>query len=256
MNYRNAYEQIISARVAEPAVGVVERHHIVPRCLGGSDSKENIVKLTPKEHFVCHHLLARIYGGSLWAAYFLMSHPNANSARGVLITARQYQSARAKFIAYMSTLKGDKNGHYGKKHSEEARQKISKTKHKYSYKNHPRAINENLEWEHKDGDVFFGSHFSLSELTKIDYAGLRRVANGKLFSYKGWMCISAKRENLRSGLNANTADKKEYKWISPDGQEFIGTRYFARKELGLDQGGVSNLVRGTIKKHKGWSVCH
>lgn len=34
-----------------------ETHHIIPRCLGGNNSKSNLVKLTAKEHFVCHRLL-------------------------------------------------------------------------------------------------------------------------------------------------------------------------------------------------------
>ena len=35
----------------------VEKHHIIPRCIGGSDHKENLVSLTAREHFVCHLLL-------------------------------------------------------------------------------------------------------------------------------------------------------------------------------------------------------
>jgi len=34
-----------------------ERHHIIPRSLGGSDKNENIILLTPEEHYECHGLL-------------------------------------------------------------------------------------------------------------------------------------------------------------------------------------------------------
>lgn len=36
-----------------------ERHHIVPRAQGGSDSEENLIDLTAKEHFIAHKLLAK-----------------------------------------------------------------------------------------------------------------------------------------------------------------------------------------------------
>lgn len=38
-----------------------ESHHIVPRCMGGSDNKENLVDLTPEEHYLAHQLLVKIY---------------------------------------------------------------------------------------------------------------------------------------------------------------------------------------------------
>ena len=37
-----------------------ETHHIIPRCLGGGDDKENLIKLTAKEHFICHILLTKM----------------------------------------------------------------------------------------------------------------------------------------------------------------------------------------------------
>lgn len=63
MNYQKIYDQIISRaqnRVLE--IGVYfEKHHKIPRCMGGDDSPENLVKLTAREHFICHWLLIRIY---------------------------------------------------------------------------------------------------------------------------------------------------------------------------------------------------
>lgn len=41
----------------------VEKHHINPRCLGGNNTKENLVFLTYKEHFICHLLLTKCYDG-------------------------------------------------------------------------------------------------------------------------------------------------------------------------------------------------
>jgi hypothetical protein len=41
--------------------GYVEKHHIVPRCMGGTDDPENLVQLTPEEHYLAHQLLIKIY---------------------------------------------------------------------------------------------------------------------------------------------------------------------------------------------------
>jgi 5-methylcytosine-specific restriction endonuclease McrA len=38
-----------------------EVHHILPRSLGGMDISQNLVKLTPEEHYRCHELLPFIY---------------------------------------------------------------------------------------------------------------------------------------------------------------------------------------------------
>lgn len=38
-----------------------ENHHIIPRSEGGSDDASNKVKLTAREHYIAHLLLAKIY---------------------------------------------------------------------------------------------------------------------------------------------------------------------------------------------------
>lgn len=41
--------------------GYCEEHHIIPLCLGGQDTSNNKVFLSPEEHFVAHQLLSMIY---------------------------------------------------------------------------------------------------------------------------------------------------------------------------------------------------
>lgn len=52
MNYTKIYNLIIEKRKVVIPTGYVEEHHIIPRSLGGSDDKSNLVKLTAKEHFI------------------------------------------------------------------------------------------------------------------------------------------------------------------------------------------------------------
>jgi len=38
-------------------------HHIIPKCLGGTNEKENLARLTAREHFICHLLLTKMVEG-------------------------------------------------------------------------------------------------------------------------------------------------------------------------------------------------
>ena len=38
--------------------GYFELHHITPKAAGGTNDSSNLVKLTAREHFLCHLLLA------------------------------------------------------------------------------------------------------------------------------------------------------------------------------------------------------
>ena len=61
-NYRD-YVKWVRAQKREKYHGVYyEEHHVKPRSLGGKDTKANLVLLTPREHFLAHYLLCKIYG--------------------------------------------------------------------------------------------------------------------------------------------------------------------------------------------------
>ena len=84
MNYQHIYNQFIADRRSkEPGLkGYTERHHILPRSLGGSDEADNLIRLTASDHLFAHALLARIHGGKMWFALKQMCSDSA-SARGI-----------------------------------------------------------------------------------------------------------------------------------------------------------------------------
>jgi hypothetical protein len=64
MDYRKIYNQLIARakdRVFEP--GLYEKHHSIPKSLGGSNKRDNIVLLTYREHFLAHWLLVKFTEG-------------------------------------------------------------------------------------------------------------------------------------------------------------------------------------------------
>lgn len=69
MDYQKVYASLISKRIICPLKKskdlYTEVHHIVPKCLGGSNDPENLTRLTAKEHFVAHRLLAKIHDSNV-----------------------------------------------------------------------------------------------------------------------------------------------------------------------------------------------
>jgi len=74
VDYPAIYEAFIAdRREREHLVERGERHHVLPRCLGGEDEPENIVRLSSGDHLFAHILLAKIHGGGLLVAAVRMS---------------------------------------------------------------------------------------------------------------------------------------------------------------------------------------
>jgi hypothetical protein len=110
-----------------------EKHHIVPRSLGGSNAKSNITYLTAREHFICHWLLTKIYkeGEAYWKmlnALRIMRAENAKQNRySTKITSRVYENLKEEYARLQSEKsKGINNSMFGKTQSSSAKEKISK----------------------------------------------------------------------------------------------------------------------------------
>lgn len=84
MNYQHHYNQLINRSQNRVPPESKEVHHILPRCLGGSDDDSNLVSLTPEEHYVAHQLLAKMYPDNrkLLHAATMMCSNSQNLRRG------------------------------------------------------------------------------------------------------------------------------------------------------------------------------
>lgn len=100
MDYQKVYNDLISFRKSNPIKKskelYTELHHIVPRCLGGTDELENLVRLTAREHFIAHRLLAKIHAGhgGIKIAVLLMYHTSPSKPR---ITSKEYEFLKEVF---------------------------------------------------------------------------------------------------------------------------------------------------------------
>lgn len=97
--YLKWYKNIIINRIQFPILNG-EEHHIIPRSMGGTDEKENLVKLTPKEHYICHLCLMKFTQGSDY--YKMLCAINAMSMKTLKnnfnYNSRLYQILQEKRI--------------------------------------------------------------------------------------------------------------------------------------------------------------
>ena len=115
--YKKWYDMIIENAQNRQIKGYKERHHIIPKCLGGSNKKENLVDLTAREHFVCHWLLTKFVSDTFYQKKMLNAlgkFVQENTKQKRNLNSRQYEIAR-KAIA-----EANKNRFY----TEEMRDKI------------------------------------------------------------------------------------------------------------------------------------
>lgn len=96
------YFRLVAAAQARGAVSeYTEVHHIVPRSLGGADTADNLVRLTPREHFLAHWLLFKMHRSPATARAFRLMVNSQNRGR-----SRAYAQAREVMAAAM---RGDGN---------------------------------------------------------------------------------------------------------------------------------------------------
>jgi hypothetical protein len=87
------YNNFISALKGQIVEGYSEKHHIVPRSHGGTNKKDNLIALTPRQHFIAHRMLWKAYGGSMARAYFMMSATGKYGKIG----SKTYSMAREEY---------------------------------------------------------------------------------------------------------------------------------------------------------------
>ena len=138
MDYRLIHDRIISRARERCLEGYCERHHVIPKCLGGTDDVDNLVKLTAREHFIIHKILCLLYpheSGLHWAAFMMAGcSGNAKQDRSYRVGAREYARLRENLKhsdeskAKVSMANKGKQPRLGAKLSEETKKKMSDAK--------------------------------------------------------------------------------------------------------------------------------
>jgi len=141
MNYQKIYNTIIEKAKSENRIKYsiylrnkykdnlpyYETHHIIPKCLGGTDDEENLVLLTAKEHYVCHKLLTYIYkeNKKIASAFFRMTFDKRGKHE---ISSRDYAYAKELYYSIPMTNETKQKislTQRGRKRSEDFKIKVS-----------------------------------------------------------------------------------------------------------------------------------
>lgn len=103
MNYQKIYDDLIIKRKNYPIFKkdqYCEKHHIIPKCLNGTNEKENLVNLTAKEHFIAHLLLCKIHSKNYYLLYAFIKMCNLKKYNKM--NKNLYQKVKLEFAQEVS----------------------------------------------------------------------------------------------------------------------------------------------------------
>lgn len=165
MNYSKIYQDFIVSRREREAsiVGYSEKHHILPRALGGGNEKCNLIRLVPEDHFFAHLLLAKIHGGAMCVAVLAM----ANLCNTRTLRDMRQLKTRVRFAHIRSMLAR----HY---------------RRMFSGQDGPQANKTKRELTHIDGRKALGNRFELSIQTGLTRQQISAVLRGAKITAHGW----------------------------------------------------------------------
>lgn len=231
MNYQRIYDQLIADRLANPPSvdEYAEVHHILPRCMGGADDAENLVRLRPEDHFFAHLLLAKIHDTpQMWGAVMVMHTRKARSELLMRKTRLSYGFARRRYGQLCSEIRiGEAN---------------------------PNFNPEKIELKHIDGRVVVANRLTWVADYGIPHALLCRLLNRGAKSAKGWMLTGTdpKTVGVKSGRHNVQSDVKIRYWRHIDGRVSVSDNRALAEKHGLRISDLSGVVRGAHGHHKGW----
>lgn len=218
--YTKWYYNIINVAKMNQHSDYVEKHHIIPKSLGGNNTKSNIVRLSARQHFICHLLLVKMTEGDnqqkMKAAIHFMS--NCERKEKYCISSKLYERIK---VDYANSIKGsnnplirsgiDRHGKnnpmFGKKLSKERRSAIKAI---MASENHPNAkltdkeVIQILElyWVNEVPDK------QLATLFEVSVSEIKKLVNGDGWHHVHERCSITVNANLNSLLLCKKLKKK------------------------------------------------
>jgi hypothetical protein len=222
MNYNRIYKEFITNRLKIQPVKPVyfEKHHIIPRSLGGNDEPKNIIRLTPEDHFFAHLLLAKIYGGKLWAPIAFMVGGNRKFYKPTSSRLSHGWAARAL-----------------------ARSLSGELAYQFDKKIH-HLINA-------DGVTWVGLQSEIPNQLGISKSMANMVIKGRVSVAKGWSLVGEERKTNAGSKHAMYRPEIR-DFCHVDGRTFTGTQIEFANVEGMHRPAVCKLVSGASKIWNGW----
>lgn len=228
MDYKRIYDAFIKdRREKEPTLtGYTERHHILPKALGGTDARKNLIRLTPEDHFFAHLLLAKNHGGRMWAPIAFMIEGQRKDYKPIL--------SRKNYAWVKQAMSRNLSG---------------QNAHQYDWTIHC--------LEHRGGRVWRGRQEEMHSVLGMGRSLANLLIKRKIGSAKGWFIEGNKPAQFgqgRSGKHHGMYKHEVITFLHADGRKFVGTQSELCARHGVGESMASRLVCGQFRIANGWYV--
>lgn len=264
MDYRQIYNNLIIKALLENRTKLkkdddmyvyYEKHHILPKCLGGSNNKNNLVLLTANEHFVAHQLLVKIYNNENSIRYALLCMLRNNSKQ--IRNNKEYEWIRK--TRRNIKLSEEQKLHLskinlGKKLSDDHKTSISRglLGHKLTNETKLKIGNKNSEIINRK--IFDGSHIVWNKNIEMSSDTKILLSKSLKQTYVDGRELSA--TCFKPGNTPHNAINNTYYFKSPD-DVIYKTDNITKfsKSMGLSPQAMACLHKGTYcaLSYKGWT---
>jgi len=174
-----------------------ESHHIVPRCEGGGNEPENLIRLSARDHLFAHLILAKWKGGKHWLPLLLMS--SKRKCLRITPTALELRAAaKARETVLGRPLSPEHRSKIGASHKGMKRTPYTRAAITRAATGRPGMKGsaspcfkpEEFTLRHKDGRVERGTHHDLVlrlELSAPNFSALKKKGPGH--HVQGWSIV-------------------------------------------------------------------
>lgn len=280
MNYQKHYNSLIeraknrasSKKEAQALLGYVEKHHVIPTCMEGTNEKSNLVYLTASEHYVAHQLLVKIYPGntSLIRSAYMMTV----DATGGRVNNKRYEWLKKRVAIIMSenrkgkTKENDEGVRLGaEKRSGENHPLFGQTKETNLIVANLAQINsdrtkENDEGRRRQSEKISGENNFFFGKTKDNCESLRsaseKLSGRTKETCTGLASMAEKRTKISKELREELVERRNQgqdfkiiqQWLSSLGIDIqilaIRRTYNRETKTQMPKGGISKLSASTI----------
>ena len=280
MNYQKIHDSVIERAKNESRVygqgDYYERHHIIPKCLGGRGKTHqwkthpNIVLLTAREHFVIHQLLVIIHpeAAKLKAALWFMCNQKA-LGRSYRVSSRLYERARLEYIQQIEGIpkseehrrnlsnskKGILRGPISDEHRQNLKQSVTGLKKSQEHRHNLSTAKSVSRFQYSLDGTFVKKWNSAKEAGSelgIDPGDISRCCKGTKKTAGGYLWSNKLEEiNTRLHVHANASTIVQ---LTPN-KEYVNTYPSinnASKAVGVSPGSISQCAQGLSKTGGGF----
>lgn len=192
-----------------------EKHHIVPRCMGGGNEENNLIDLFAREHFIAHKMLAEENpkNNKLVYAWACMAFASNDNEQRYELSPEEYEEVR---ISLSKAISGENNPMFGKTGEQNPNfgRHIEKEKHPMFGKHHTETSRKKMRnaarnrwtdecrqevssrqkerFSNKENHPCFGKHLSDETKEKIS-----KAHQGKISPNKGVAMSDEQKQKLR-----------------------------------------------------------